>query len=461
MIIKGRKGRKGPKGLMIPGRFFRIGDLFRLVGSLLVATALCGCLSTAQAGPTEITYWTGWSGHELEVQRELIAQFEREHPEYRVRIMSVAGSYEKVTIAFAAGNPPDLMSSVWLEDLPSYAMRGAILPLDKYLTGSGRDTSKEFIPGIAQAMRYNGKTWGLMVSTGAQFVLANRKMLRDAGVDPDHPPKTTAELDAANEKLVKYDSAGNLIRFGWRPGPYFLPLTGFIFGGRWYDPETKKVTANDPRNVEALRYLAAYGKKYDGRKLMAYENALSGSNMQYVSDMGNFAGLFNGFAAMLFTGEYCQEFITRFAPKDFDYTFFPMPAPPGGRQNAFGLGGSVFVIPRDARHPEGGWELLNFLSSEAAVKKFCLGIKNMPPLVKLLDDPDFTSSTLQQFSAKMLKGENAFSPNGMPIWSYYYDQLKRVEQEAFLSGKDPQKLLDEVQRDVQEHLDKALKYAAN
>jgi hypothetical protein len=57
----------------------------------------------------EITYWTGWSGHELAVQKQIISAFERAHPNIRVNVMSVAGSYEKVTISFAAGNPPNLM----------------------------------------------------------------------------------------------------------------------------------------------------------------------------------------------------------------------------------------------------------------------------------------------------------------------------------------------------------------
>jgi ABC-type glycerol-3-phosphate transport system substrate-binding protein len=427
--------------------------------AIAVAALLCATLASSQnPEPVEIAYWTGWSGHELAVQRKLVAKFEAAHPGIRVRIMTVAGSYEKVSISFAAGNPPDLMSSMWIDDLAGYAMRGALVPLDEFLRESGRDIDREYVPGVARALRYRGQTWGMMVTVNAQFVLANRAMLESAGIDPDRPPTTLSELDDMNKRLMRTDMAGNLVQFGWRPND--LITMAHVFSGKWYDPESRTVTANHPRNVEALRYMADYGKRYNAQKLLAYENALSGTNLGYVSDIGNFAGMFGGHAAMLLSGEYCEEFITRYAPKDFRYTIFEIPAPAGGRQHAFNVGGSVFVIPRDARHPREAWEFLNFLSSPEAVKEFCAGIKNMPPLRDLLDDPEFNKSPILKFSASLLMSENAFSPPGMPVWSYYMSEIRRAQEAAFLSGRDPATLLIEVQRKVQEQLNRALRFAA-
>lgn len=283
---------------------------------LLVAGQPGSAETHAPRGPVEIVYWTGWSGHELEIQRGLIEKFEKANPNIKVRIMTVAGSYEKVTISLAAGNPPDLMSAVWLEELASYAMRGALRPLDDYAKASGRNYQEEYIPGLGHAIEYHGHIWGLMVSTASQFTMGNSKVFREAGLDPAKPPLTFDELDAANEKMAKFDAAGNLVRFGWRPNS--LLLAAHVFGGEWYDRKTGKVTANHPKNVEALRYMSSYAKKYDPRKLMAFEDMLSGANLGYVSDIGNFAGLFNGHAGLLFTGDWAQQFIDRFAPKDFE-----------------------------------------------------------------------------------------------------------------------------------------------
>ena len=89
-------------------------------GTVAIGLALLLCQRPAAAAPLEISYWTGWSGHELAIQRRLVEKFEAQHPGLKVHIMTVAGSYEKVTLSFAAGNPPDLMSSVWTEDLRQF-----------------------------------------------------------------------------------------------------------------------------------------------------------------------------------------------------------------------------------------------------------------------------------------------------------------------------------------------------
>src|SRR5215470_9455275 len=105
--------------------------IFRFLG-LLTLPMFSGCVSSSQQGPTEIVYWTGWSGHEYEIQKQLIEEFNRSHPSIRVRMLtqfSTTGSYQKVRIAFAGGATPDVMSTVWADELASYAMRGVLEPL--------------------------------------------------------------------------------------------------------------------------------------------------------------------------------------------------------------------------------------------------------------------------------------------------------------------------------------------
>ena len=94
----------------------------------------------------EIRYWTGWTGEALAAQRELVAEFNRTHPEVRVSIHSVGGSYNKVRIAFAGGVTPDVCSAVWADELAGYAMRGVLRPLDEDLRRSGRSAPESGPP---------------------------------------------------------------------------------------------------------------------------------------------------------------------------------------------------------------------------------------------------------------------------------------------------------------------------
>jgi multiple sugar transport system substrate-binding protein len=428
-------------------------QLIKPILLIVILILIIGCQNNQVQKKTVITYWTGWSGHELEIQRKIINRFNETHPKIQVNIFSVAGSYEKVKISFAAGDPPDVCSAIWADDLAGYAMRGALVPLDDYLKKSGRN-AEEYMPGIWDMFQYNGHTWALNVTTNSIFVIYNRDVYQKAGLDPNRPPETIAELDAYTAKLARFDEQGNVIRFGYRPET--ILWWGYVFGGKFYDPKTKTVTANDPKNVEALRWLASYGKKYDLRKIDSFRSTFTSSI--YANTYGGFYGLFSGKIGMMPTGEWCEQFINRYS-NNFHYGYFPAPVPPGGRKNTVTVGGSVFVIPKDSKHPDEAWEFLNWLTQPEQVKEFCVGIDNIPPLKVVAQMPEFTHRPIFKFATELVSGPNAFGPPQMPIWSEYIAELGRAEDYAIHGKGDPKMLLDEVTIKIQKSLDEALQYA--
>ncbi|HEU4752756.1 MAG TPA: extracellular solute-binding protein, partial [Armatimonadota bacterium] len=188
-----------------------------LAALLPVAAGLAGCAGPAEGrGPVEVRYWTGWTGHELEAQRRLVEEFNRSHPGIRVRILSVAGSYNKLRIAFAGGATPDVASAVWADELAGYAMRGVLTPLDELMQRSGR-SGKEFVPGVWRMLHYRGRPYALAVTTNTNFIVYNKRLFREAGLDPERPPRTIQELDRANEALLKTGKNGSLLQYGMRP----------------------------------------------------------------------------------------------------------------------------------------------------------------------------------------------------------------------------------------------------
>jgi multiple sugar transport system substrate-binding protein len=404
----------------------------------------CGPRGGSSGGPTEVVYWTGWSGHELQAQQRLVAEFNRTHPAIHVRILTQfnsSGSYQKIRIALAGGATPDVMSTVWANELPAYALRGVLAPLDGFLQGSGRDVDREFTPGVARMLHVNGHVYGLSVTTNANFILYNKAIFRDAGLDPDHPPTTTDEMDRAAKACTKYSSSGQFIRYGFRPEA--LETWAYVFGGRWYDPATGRITADDPHNLAALRWMSSYAKHYDIRRLDAFTSTF-GSN-ETVN--GPF---FVGKIAMWATGEWSEEFIRRYAPH-LDYGWFPLPVPPGGRSQTTTAGGSVFVIPAASKHPREAWEFLNWLTQVHAVSEFCWSIKNCPPLRAAGTDPRFQSDPMFHFAIGLVNGQNSFGPPPIPNAPTYSREISRVE-DAAMHGGDPEALLHDLQRRMSEDL---------
>lgn len=420
----------------------RILALSIIIGACILA-GLAGCANTRTRQPVEIVYWTGWSGHEFDIQKRIVDRFNATHPHIRVKMLSVFGSYQKVTIAFAGNDTPDVLSAVWADQLAGYAMRGAVIPLDGYLKASGRSLD-EWVPGVRRMLQYKGRTYALAATTNSSFIVYNKDIFEESGVK--RPPRTIAELDEAAEKCTKYDAKGRFVRYGFRPA--WLLVWAYVFGGSWYDPETGRITANHPKNVEALTWMQSYSRKYDIRKMQNFESTFGSTE----TVNGPF---FARKIAMWHTGEWADRFIKRYA-KGLRWGYFPLPYPPGGRPKSLTIGGSVFVIPAASKHKKEAWEFLNYICGPEAVSDFCHGIGNVPPLKAVIATPRFQREPLLRFAGELQSGENAFGPPQMVVWPTYVNEIVRAESFAIYGLKDPRKLLDDVQKKMEQELADAM-----
>jgi ABC-type glycerol-3-phosphate transport system substrate-binding protein len=62
--------------------------IWKLAAVAATGVQFVGCSSARSSGPIEVVYWTGWSGHEYEIQQNLIEEFNRTHPNVRVRMLT-------------------------------------------------------------------------------------------------------------------------------------------------------------------------------------------------------------------------------------------------------------------------------------------------------------------------------------------------------------------------------------
>ena len=411
-------------------------------GSLIAAG--CGNGSTGSDPRPEVVYWTGWSGDELGVQERLVAEYNRQSRHARARLLTQFGQsgYQKVRIAFAGGATPDVMSTVWADELAGYALRGVLSPLDSYLARAGRDLDREFTPGVARMLRVGGRVYALAVSTNTTFIAYNKQIFREAGLDPEKPPATIDALDRAAKLCTLSDGRGGYLRYGFRPAG--LTLYAYVFGGQWYDASAGAITANHPGNVAALRWLQSYSRAYDLRKMQAFATTFG-------SDDTPSGPFFVGKIAMWQTGEWAQASIRRYAP-NLDWGWFALPLPAGGRRDVAGAGGSVFVIPTACENKDAAFDFLNWITSPGPVRDFCIGIHNLPPLLSVGADPYFQNDPLYRFCVPISQGQNSFGPPAIPIWPTYSREISRVEEHVMLGGGDPKAALDTLQRAMEKEL---------
>jgi multiple sugar transport system substrate-binding protein len=390
-----------------------------------------------------LNYWTGWSGFEFDVLQKLVDQFNTENPKTFVNMTTVFGQYEKVLTAIAGGNPPDVVSAVWLHELVGIAARGALTPITEYAKQDGIDGTGYF-PQLWENWQWNDQLWGLMCTSNSNVLAFSPPALEAAGIAA--PPKTLAELDEASLKLEKVDSSGNIESVGILPAN--LRWWGLVFGGTFYDEANKKVTANDPKIVAALDWMTGYWTRLGADKIAAFQSGFG----DYLSPQNSF---FVGKENITQVGEWFIQFQKKFAP-DMEMDMMAAPPPEGGRENCTTFDGSVFTIPAGVRNPEASWAFIKWLSEDAHMGEFCYNITNIPPKVAPASEERFVSDARFQLALNLLNGPNAFGPDKMPVNNFYSSRLSEAETSVKNGQLSAQEALDRVTEEAQEELDKTL-----
>lgn len=418
----------------------------RLRFLFLLLLVLCLLVPGTALAKVKITYWTGWGGSELEDLKKIIDEgFNKKRTDIEVETVTIFGAYEKLLAAIAGGQSPDVVSAVWDSQLASLAARGALLPLDNFAKGTIKGT--DYWPKLWQAFHYDGNLYALAATTNAQFTSFNKAMAKAAGLDVNNPPNTTAELDQWARKLTKFDGKGNIEVLGYRPAG--IALWGRIWGGSLYDEKNKKVTASDSKIVKALEWLQSYNKWLDPKKVAAFNSGLG----NYWSPENPF---FAGKVAMQDYGEWIVQFGQRYNP-NLEYGIFPF-ASPDGKANSTQFGGSMFVIPKNTKHPKEAWEFLKWVTGDEAVRKIGLAFTNMPPRIAVAKEKAVMNAIpVLKVTIPLMERGTAFTSLSMPVYEQYVAALGDAESAVINGGENPKKALDEVTTKIQQELDRLLR----
>lgn len=414
------------------------------------AAAALGGLSLsglAAAAPSQqqafLNYWTGWSGFEFDVLQGLVDKFNAEHPDIFINMTTVFGQYDKVLTAIAGGNPPDVVSAVWLRQLVGIAARDALTPLTEFAARDGIDGTGYF-PQLWSNWQWNDQLWGLMVTSNSNVLAYSPAVFAEVGAT--EAPTTLAELDEISLALEKLDSSGNIERVGILPAG--LRWWGLVFGGTFYDEANQKVTANDPKIVAALEWMQGYWTRLGPEKVAAFQSGFG----DYLSTQNSF---FVGKENITQVGEWFIQFQKQFAP-DLEMNMMAAPPPEGGRANCTTFDGSVFTVPAGVQNPEASWTFIKWLSEDANMGEFCFNIQNIPPKVAPASEERFVSDPRFQLALDLLNGPNAFGPDKMPVNDFYGTRLTEAETAVKAGQISAQEALDRVTQEVQEELDRTL-----
>jgi multiple sugar transport system substrate-binding protein len=402
---------------------------------------------------TEIQVWSGWTGHEREAFEEIVDAFNASHPGLRLRNVSTAADDTRIFRALVGGAPPDLCFIWNSEYIGALAENGALLCLDPYLARSGPQ-EEEFLAAALAQCKYEGRTYALPYLADVYALFWNKDIFRAAQLDPDCPPATLEELVELAESLTEIDDSGTLVQMGIAPFELFIAAE--LMGGGFYEPETRRVTADNQTNVRALEFQCDLIERQGGIETV---DAFSAGFGEYASSRQEF---FAGKVAMTISGQWWPSFIELFAP-EMDYGVCAI-AHPRDRPDLAGtthVGGNFICIPTGSPHAEEAWEFLRWTQTREAQTHFSRVMHGVPNLRAMLKLPELTRGSREKEAFGVMcdiagLGKGAGFPV-TPVNMLYLRELELATEFATHGTKSPEEALRDVTVRVQRELDACLR----
>jgi sn-glycerol 3-phosphate transport system substrate-binding protein len=221
-------------------------------------------LLAARAQATEISFYfpIAVGGPVAKLISGLVADFEAENRDIKVKPI-YTGTYKdsiiKALTAHKSGTPPDV-AVLFAADMYTLIDADAVQPFENLATSPADQAwLKDFYPALMANSRVAGKTWGIPFQRSTILLYWNKKLFREAGLDPEKPPANWREMAEYAGKLTRRDAAGKVSQWGVQ-----IPSSGFPYwlfqglatanGAELMNPVGTKTYFDHPAVIEALQY---------------------------------------------------------------------------------------------------------------------------------------------------------------------------------------------------------------
>ncbi len=328
-----------------------------LVSCSVIAFASFSAPAHAQV---EIQWWHAMSGPLGEWVNDLAKGFNEGQKEYKVT-PTFKGSYPETLTAgiaaFRSGNPPDILQVFEVGTATMMASKGAIVPVGKVMKDSGlKFDPAAYVPAVAGYYTApNGQMLSMPFNSSTTIFYYNKDAFKAAGLDPDKPPKTWAEVALAAAKLK---ASGQACPFttswiSWTQLESFSAWHNVEFAskGNGMNGTDARLTFNGPLQVRHIQDLENMAKQglfvYKGRDNKADTTFPSGE-----------CAMITGSAGLLGAIKKNAKFAFGVAPLPYYQDVA------GAPQNTVIGGASLWVMAgKPADHYKGVASFFNYLSS--------------------------------------------------------------------------------------------------
>ncbi len=401
-----------------------------LLAFLFFPLILSSPAASASPEKTTLTLWEFSANEEL--LRSLVKQFEAAHPTIHVNVQQLSWEHglEKILIAIAAGNAPDVVE-LGTDWVPKFVHAGLL----RDLTEEVADFREEYF--LWESVTSHNRFYGVPWLAGTRLLFYNRDLFRRSGLDPDRPPRTWEELFRSAKKI--HAPHKGLYGFSLFVGEPYSPWQEFLpfawgNGAALLSEDQKRCLIDEPPMVEALSY-------YQHLKPYSLIDRQSQVNTLFA----------NGIVGMQISGSWNFRLIPQLNPElDFGVALLPKPSEERGTAAAF-AGGEILAILKESPHPREAMALIRFLIEEENTIEVVKVQQNViPTLKKSIHHPYFQQHPHQKRFFEQM--HTAVAPPLHPAWFDIQEILTQMIEEVVLEGDSPQQTVQRAKKRIEPFL---------
>jgi multiple sugar transport system substrate-binding protein len=355
---------------------------------------------------------------------------------------------KKILTGILSGSPPDIIQQV--TPVPKWASRMALVPLDEFIRRDGFDTTV-FFDALWEEMKWRGSVYALPVNSVSYAFLYNKRLFREAGLDPDAPPATWAELSEMNSSLLRRDNRGRIVQMGFIPNYGNLQtsiLMSWQLGAEFLTDDGARISMNNDAATKAFTWLADFYKEYPIQDVNAYMAGFGYAEQH---------GFLSEKVAMMILDSSFLDQIERYRP-DLEFGVTLVPSFPG-TTTVSSSGSWWLAIPRGARNPNAAWELMKLaVTTETQIENIFEMEENLFPANRAAAyDTLFMKDDITEIFVNQM--DYSRSPSIIPIaHDVFWREFMGAQERVIHALQTPEVALTQAERIVQRALDDALEY---
>ncbi|MGQ9489388.1 MAG: sn-glycerol-3-phosphate ABC transporter substrate-binding protein UgpB [Anaerolineae bacterium] len=183
---------------------------------------------TPPPGRVVVEFWYGLGKPLGDVLESIVMEFNNSQDKYYVDPIYKGGYADTMNAAiaaFRAGKAPHIVQMFEVGTATMMAAKGAIKPVHELAQETGWNLDPNiYIPAVRGYYSQGDKMISMPLNSSTPMMYYNKDAFRAAGLDPDNPPKTWAEVRAAAKKLVDSGATKCGLTFEW---PTWTQLENF------------------------------------------------------------------------------------------------------------------------------------------------------------------------------------------------------------------------------------------